>query len=434
MNNRMLYTKFKIDKWGSLVISLFLLFSFTLAYVYGYNNKNTVISAIFDNLAYQLDDGKYEHVAHGLINIESENKINIYKNLHQQTYFNKMGEDIQSYVLAGNISNERPFNLTFKGFEGLKFETNGISSVYYSDNNYKLEMVDIKLFKETSLGGGRPVFYLPSSIADKLIAYNSNDEFNTYDDILERLEVTVLLNDGSDTPLNEKKYKNFKVRNIFLDEDANLDFQISGGYGKNIKDFIGPYFISNFSEMYEHAGSQLGFTTKSSFFSLKNYLDEYFYSNEDINDANVQIYGIKNNEKHLVFDAQSVNDIFEPELANGVGGIIALLFSLLLFILTILLTIISFGEGLKENIEQDKRKMKQKLITKYILAGGIHFLAVHLIYAIFFNNIHAIWIFRSYNIIGNVFTLIITTIYLITLYILYYLQLKKAQQNEESHE
>lgn len=430
----MLYTKFKIDKWGSLVISLFLLFSFTLAYVYGYNNKNTVISAKFDNLAYQLDDGKYDPVAHGLINVESDNKVNIYKKLHQKTFFNKRVEGIQSYILAGNLSNEKPFNLTFKGFEGMKFETNGISSYNYSDRNHKLEMMDIKLYKETSLSEGRPVFYLPSSIADTLIAYNPNDEFNTYDDLLERLEVTVLLNDGSDTPLNEQKYQNFKVRNIFLDEDVNLDFQISGGYGKNIKDFIGPYFISNFSEMYEHAGSQLGFTTKSSFFSLKNYLDEYFYSNEDINDASVQIYGIKNNDKHVVFDAQSVNEIFEPKLANGVGGIIALLFSLLLFILTILLTIISFGEGLKENIEQDKRKMKQKFITKYILAGVIPFLAIHLIYAIFFNNIHEIWIFRSYNSIGNVFSLIITIIYLVILYILYYLQLKKAKQNEKPHE
>lgn len=434
MKKEILYTKLKLNKFGSLAISFFISVSFILTYVYGYNNKNIIVSAEFDNLAYQIDDGKYDSVAHGLINIENENNRKIYSEIHVQTFKNKRTEDIQSYIFAGNLNDAKPFNLVFNGFEGLKFETNAISSSYYSDKNYKLEMIDIKLYKETSTSAGYPIFYLPSSIANKLINSNLNGEFKTYDDLIEKLEVTILVNDGSDALLNEENLQNFKIRNIFLDEENNSNFKTEGGYGNKIKDFIGPYFISNSGDLYQCVEAQLGFTTKSSFFSLKNYLDEYFYSNGDINDASVQIYGIKNNEKHLVFDAQSVNDIFEPELANGVGGIIALLFSLLLFILTILLTIISFGEGLKENIEQDKRKMKQKFITKYILAGVIPFLAIHLIYAIFFNNIHAIWIFRSYNIIGNVFTLIITTMYLIILYILYYLQLKKEKQHEESRE
>ena len=423
--------KIKLFDYNPLFVSILVLISFLFSYLYGYHNKNVVIYTKFDELTYRMNNESYDKIFHGLITCNEHKDESFYSNLHYQTVYNTMYEGIESYVFAGNIEEQKPFSLVFNGFEDLSFESNGISQLHYSDKNYKLNLINIELYNETSSKKGGTFFYLPSSIANTLIELSVDKKYNSYDDIINNLKVSILVNDQNKTPIEI----DLPIVNIFYDEYSHSNYQGLDnyqdkifGYGASIKKFLGSFFVSNSKKMYDYTGAQLGFTTRSSHFSFKNYIKEFYYENSDIDDAFVKIYGLKDNTRELVFNEPSVNALFEPEIYGRQVGILALSLSLFLFITVIIITINKYKKGLAADISKNGDRFQKSLLFNYFLAIMIPFCIIHLVYSLFLNNNYSLFSLRMYNIIGNIYTILGTLIYLALNIFFYYLRFKKVRR------
>lgn len=421
-------------KHGHQIVSLLIFTVFLLSYIYGYNNKNVIIDAKFDELTYRMDDEGYDGRFHGVLNIDKKDEIDygFYSSFQSQTFRNYRSEEINSFVSSAIGDEQKPFILTFNGFDNFSYKTNGISTSFYSDSNHKMEMINLELYLEESTKVESSLFYLPSSIADLLIELDNTGTYNNYDNLVEKLEVNVLTNTNDQSVIE----KSIKIRNIFFDEADNPLYEgKDDGFGSSFRGFLGPYFVSNSKKMQDSINEnvQIGFTTKSSFFSLKNYLKKMLYNNEDIVDASVKVYGIKNDGKHLIFDEASINELFNPGNVNQTLGIVALLFAILLFISAILLTILTIDISVEEGLFLVDKKDDKKNILNYSLSVLIPFLGVHLIYSVFFNHVHKLWLIRAYNIIGNAATIIISTLYFAVVGI-YYMQKHKKLEKDHIHE
>lgn len=421
-------------KHGHQIVSIMTFAAFLFSYIYGYNNKNVIIDAKFDELTYRMDDEGYDEKFHGVFNIDkkAETGSGFYSAFQFQTFTNFRSEGIYSYVSSDISEEQKPFVLTFNGFDNYSYQANGISTSFYSDSNYKMETIDLELYLEQSNKVETTIFYLPSSIADQLIKWDNTGTYNNYNDLIEKLEVNILTNTDEQKAIE----KNVKIRNIFFDEvDNYLYTGKDDGHGSSFKDFLGPYFVSNSRTLqsYISGNIQIGFTIKSSFFSLKNFLKEMVYSNEDIIDSSVQVYGIKNNQKHLVFDEASINELFEPKNVNQILGIVCLLFALLLFISTLLLTVLAMEIATKKDLFLVNAKEDKKTILKYSLSVLIPFFAIHLVYSLFLNLAHELWVIRTYNIIGNTVTIIISILYFLVIGF-YYMKKYKKNKKDSLHE
>lgn len=80
---------------------------------------------------------------------------------------------------------------------------------------------------------------------------------------------------------------------------------------------------------------------------MKNYLKEYFYENNNFNDAAIKIYGNKGGETQIVFEEESINALFSPKPFSTLSN-----FMLLMGILIIVFVLIAAAYGFRLTLQK----------------------------------------------------------------------------------
>lgn len=408
------------------IFSFLILIAFLFVYAYGFNSHYVNLTAKFDNLAYVMQNEAYDKAFHAVVDIKDNVEYSVYRDLQFRTSQTKRVERIESYILAGDAQEDRTFALDIVGFDNLSFDARGITSHYYGDGKYKFGYMNLEIHRETSDRNKNPTFFLPSSIADEIIRQDQSGVYNSYDDIIDYLRVNISTSGVTKTPLA----KDVQIRNVFFDEYTSEEYQGKDGwFGESLKKFIGPYFLTSIQEIYNYADIHFGFTTRSSFYSLKNYLKEYFYENNNFNDAAIKIYGNKGGETQIVFEEESINALFSPKPFSTLSN-----FMLLMGILIIVFVLIAAAYGFRLTLQKDadlfRNKHNRKTFLKYAVGVLAPFLLIHSLYAVFLNRSHSISVLKTYNIVGNTFTLITLVLYFGIIGVVLYIEKKRLNNRE----
>lgn len=417
---------------NNTIVSLLLLVSMASAFVVGFNLQSSKIDAIFDYIGYTVEESELQRGFANVKGLKDDNPISYDKYLNMHNYIRKnYGGNNNSYILSGQ---EEPvdFKLNFSGVDDFNATSKVIGVSVYS-NSKKMEFINLELYKNLypdhyTKGNTQGTVYLPSSIADSIIIDPSN-EYETYDDIVEKMIVEV---SGEQ---NGKFYTAlWGVGNIFFDTyESDFYEGLDKGYGSELKEFLGSYVITTSRTLFSEFGSTLCFDITQSLFSTKSIVKDTIYENSNIDSASVDFFVKQNGVINNFYSINNVNDVFSVNSLN----LIQILFVSLTTI-TLLVTILLIVHDSKNKQSTDeglidltlrKTKFVTSIFNEYFFIT-IPFVLIHII-AVFSFNKNSMKILQAYNVFGNAYSVAI--LIALSLFI-YFTNKKKINNREKDHE
>ncbi len=410
-----------------IITTALLLLSFLAGYIYGFNNRSVIISSTFDNLTYTTRDSKYASDRYfNVVELTPEINRGHLRTEQMRLHFEKRHEYINSYIFDGSVSGEKAYNISFSDFQDLQFDLNSITVGVSSDRNHQMELFDLEIYLETSVSGDNRLIYLPSSIAETIIATDSAGIYHSYDDVIEKLEVDIFSNHSG----GQQLYSKVKLRNIFYDgkdtgykgRDKNL--------GAEMQQFLGTFIVTIVPKLDPSLRPKFAFSTNNSFFSLKDYLGQLASEQSLFQDCRVQVYGLTADGKQLLLDIENLKDFYSQGSENF-SDILVLLLGVMSLLAALTIVFIQVLKRYKHGNYSLKDHLYNKtLITKCIRAALISFVGLHFLFVLLFNNNYSVTVLRSINFLGNTHTILITSIFVIALSVLGFVLKKRVNTDE----
>ena len=417
---------------NNIVVSLLLLVSMASAYAVGFNLQSSKIDAIFDYIGYTVEESELQRGFANVKGLKDNEPISYDKYINMHNYIrNNYGRNNNSYILSGK---EKPvdFKLNFSGVDD--FDTNSkVIGVSVYSNSKKMEAINLELYKNLypdhyTKGNTQGTVYLPSSIADSIIS-DPNNEYETYDDIVEKMivEVSGEQNGKSYTAL-------WGVGNIFFDTYESHFYEgLDKGYGSELKEFLGSYVITTSRAPFSEFGSMLCFDITQSLFSTKSIVKETIYENSNIDSVSVDFFVKQNGVINNFYSINNVNDVFSAKSLNLIQILFVSLTTITLLVTILLIVHDSKNKQSADESLIDLKHRKTKFITsifnKYFFIT-IPFVLIHII-AIFSFNKNSIRSIQSYNVFGNSYSVAI--LIALSLFI-YFTNKNKINNREKDHE
>lgn len=417
---------------NNIVVSLLLLVSMASAYAVGFNLQSSKIDAVFDYIGYTVEESELRRGFANVKGLKDNEPISYDKYINMHNYIrNNYGRNNNSYILSGK---EKPvdFKLNFSGVDD--FDTNSkVIGVSVYSNSKKMEVINLELYKNLypdhyTKGNTQGTVYLPSSIADSIIS-DPNNEYETYDDIVEKMivEVSGEQNGKSYTAL-------WGVGNIFFDTYESHFYEgLDKGYGSELKEFLGSYVITTSRAPFSEFGSMLCFDITQSLFSTKSIVKETIYENSNIDSVSVDFFVKQNGVINNFYSINNVNDVFSAKSLNLIQILFVSLTTITLLVTILLIVHDSKNKQSADESLIDLKHRKTKFITsifnKYFFIT-IPFVLIHII-AIFSFNKNSIRSIQSYNVFGNSYSVAI--LIALSLFI-YFTNKNKINNREKDHE
>lgn len=430
-NNR----KLKSNRQYILGFTFFNFISFLFMSLFGLTTNYVKMSALLETMTYFMDKEPVNSRIHGVYyeNFDddeykfSREVFNKYSNLQNKTTSYGFREMFNSYYIAGTPKNFVNLNARFIDCDSdYHFETKIMGTSYYSNQNKILmEKIDLEqyLIKEYShhspVNNAEAVYYMPSNIADDIIASSKNGEFETYSDFIGKVllvsydyndihfEQTMSINNifyTSDVEenvggaMNDKEYVN-----IYSGKDKNMGrylLQTFGNFGLSTTTKLHGIFSSTFCIDFFGQNKALKMMLEQNFSKELKETNSYFdfsYLNK-----NTEEYGFELNKINDYF--KSSNIFFqEKNFLLPLTSLIIVTFSFYIFSKFLLK---SKSETITPNFKNRFLIFPLLILTPFITIQLL-FLTI-----IFFAG-HYVWSVGLLNVIGSPFSLVCSFLFMI---------------------
>lgn len=327
------------------IFSLSTMIAFVFMSLFGSSMQSTRLSSILESMTYFMSTQPINSRIHATYmqnyghgdeeSAKSQSIFQSYQQMQVKGSRYQYNNHIETYLLSGSGNQPIQYKVFLNDYEDYQFESKIIGlSAYSNQNRILMETIRLEQYLITKnpshypLNGAESTYFMPSHIADYLIALSFTDDLTNYSDLIGKT-ITVSFDDeggifNSVMSINNIFYTTHTEENMGLpinsEDQVNRYGAVDNNYGQYLTDTIGDFGVSTTRQAHTLFGTTFCFDFYGRNKLLTMMIDDVFGSDYTNDESYIDFFYKGRQLADYGLDLYVINDIYSESRNSFFGA------------------------------------------------------------------------------------------------------------------